>query len=108
MHIIDIGENARVERRARAEYKPVVNQETGEPILHPLTKEPLYEVICDSNGDPVYIWVVYEKVLVKDGVHPVLNEKTSHEHVWVIRGQGTEQEARSIAEKIASIDEGAK
>ncbi|NEV80556.1 hypothetical protein DYI24_26335 [Rhodopseudomonas sp. BR0C11] len=75
--LIDFGDRARVERRAKPEE------------------------------DGSYVWVAYEKVDVVDGKHPVLKDangepaQTTYTYVWVIRGSGTEAEARAQALALA-------
>lgn len=102
--LVDFGDRARIERRFRPEQEPIL--EKGKPVLDPISKKPVTKDVIGSDGAPIYVWVAYEKVPVepnKDGkrIHPVLGQETTHTHVWMIRGQGTEAEARAIAKRIA-------
>ena len=69
--IVDFGDSVRIERRFQQE------------------------------ADGGHKWVVYQRTKVKDGAHPVHGKATTETHVWTIAGEGTEEEARALARKLA-------
>ena len=105
--IVDFGDKARIERRLLPEQEPVIDSKTGAPFVNPFSGQPVTRDVIGSDGKPVHVWVAYEKVAIEpnqDGkrLHPVHGEETTYTYVWVIRGQGSEAEARAFAEKIAA------
>lgn len=96
--IVDFNDKSRIERRFRPE------QET---VIDPVTKQSVVHDKLGPDGKPLYVWVAYEKVAIEPNaegkrIHPVHGQETAFTYAWVIRGQGTEAEARAIAEKIAA------
>lgn len=105
--IIDFGDKARIERRLLPEQEPVIDSKTGAPFVNPFSGQPVTRDVIGPDGKPVYVWVAYEKVTIEPGqdgkrVHPVHGGETTYTYVWVIRGEGSEAEARATAEKIAA------
>lgn len=54
------------------------------------------------EADGSYVWVAYKLTPVSDGIHPVTNQPTDVEAVWMIAGSGTQAEADAIAQSLVA------
>ena len=52
----------------------------------------------EENAEP--LWFVYERKPVVDRSHPTHETETTETHVWVKAGEGSEAEARTLAEAL--------
>jgi hypothetical protein len=112
-HMIDFGDDVRIERTHLHVRKEPLLDDTGAPMktstgqavhTHVPHVDSNGAPVVDDKGDPIWMWNVYQRVAnekhpERDGFfkHAFHGDDTTDTHTWLHVIEGTEAEARAKA-----------
>jgi hypothetical protein len=103
MTIEQFGDQVRIEQRA-APVRPIpLSRGSRGTVLttagNPVTANVIH---TDSEGNPIWAWVVYQRQVVVNNIHPWTGEPTIDDFVWMpVQECNTYDEAAAAAKQLA-------
>jgi hypothetical protein len=114
-HMVDFGDDVRIERSSSNVRKKALLDDKGEPVLTK-TGQPVHELVphVDDKGEPVIddkglpaMWNVYQRVANEPHpespgffIHGHHGDQTLDTHTWMHVTEGTEAVARATARQL--------